>query len=217
MFLNEVTVKWKLWFGKNNLVIAWEESANIQLFLYKIIKRYMNNLIQCIWWPAENLCDHNALVTQGIFSRAENESHGLLLHYVLLTLLGWYSNPTGFTCCLHSTLYALIPSADRFCFVVFFTIFQTNVNTNLCANLHSRACQFTLKPHVLLNTNSILRKLTHCGDSSVRYSLWVLKKMFQKMFSAVTVLPNFMLTLNIRFKRTSIEHFHAGVVHVRHN
>lgn len=83
--------------------------------------------------------------------------------------------------------------------------------------MHSWACQFTLKPHVLLNTNSILRKLTHCGDSSVRYSLWVLKKMFQKMFSAVTVLPNFMLTLNIRFKRTSMEHFHARVVHVRHN
>lgn len=124
MLLNEVTVKWKLCFGKNNLVIAWEESANIKLFPYKIIKRYMNNLIQCIWWPAKNLYDHNALVTQGIFSRAENESHGLLLHHVLLTLLGWYSNPTGFTCCLDSTLHALIPSADRFCLVDFFTIFK---------------------------------------------------------------------------------------------
>lgn len=135
MFLNEVTVKWKLCFGKNNLVIAWEESANIKLFLCKIIKRYMNNLIECIWWPAKNLYDHNALVTQRIFSRADSESHGLLLHFVLLTLLGWYSN---FTCYLDSTLYALISSADRFCFVVFFTILQTNVHIRvlICIRRH---------------------------------------------------------------------------------
>lgn len=138
MFLNEVTVKWKLCFGKNNLVIAWEESANIKLFLCKIIKRYMNNLIECIWWPAKNLYDHNALVTQCIFSRADSESHGLLLHFVLLTLLGWYSNFTGFTCYLDSTLYALISSTDRFCFVVFFTIFQTNVHIRalICIRRH---------------------------------------------------------------------------------
>lgn len=37
------------------------------------------------------------------------------------------------------------------------------------------------------------------------------------MFSVVTVLPNFMLTLNTTFKRTSIQKFHARVVHVHHN
>lgn len=94
-------------------------------------------------------------------------------------------------------------------------MFQANVHIHALICIHGHVNSHLNHTYCLTQTRFFGNwhtVVTHLCDTVCGF----LKKMFQKTFSVVMVLPN-VIDIKYTIWRTSIQNFHARVVHVHHN